>query len=301
MHANDLLVSASFPLRHLHARLPYGSLPRRTLASILTRGRISGILPSTEVLDIPGQHGYRLVNCNSQVVRAVWWLGEYGYEGIFSKVWRELCDQASGVLEIGANIGWYSILGSKAAPRVPYLAIEPEPTAHALLVRNLALNEAPAQPLGVAVIPGDRSQTVEFVVPTEDHYSISTGGQVMGSSNELSRQGRIVRVEGRSIRTLIAEQSSISLIKIDAEGIEYDLLRDVEGWIGEQRPTLAVELLPAASSLDTYLRSLILKYRYRAYAVPKRRYRDLVDITEANVLREGAARAFSRDIIMRPI
>src|SRR3712207_7346831 len=41
--------------------------------------------------------------------------------------WRKLCRASERVLELGANVGYFSVQGALAAPQARYTAVEPHP------------------------------------------------------------------------------------------------------------------------------------------------------------------------------
>lgn len=71
-----------------------------------------------------------------------------------SPLWFRLASRAAVVFDIGAQVGFYTLLAAHANPRGRIFSFEPHPTGYERLVRHVALNraenvrcfEAPAEP-----------------------------------------------------------------------------------------------------------------------------------------------------------
>ena len=73
------------------------------------------------------------------VMDAIYWFGVQGYEGRMADVWETLCSTAKCIVEVGANVGLFTVLGGLAT-RGSYVAVEPVPEIANLLSRNIARN-----------------------------------------------------------------------------------------------------------------------------------------------------------------
>ena len=69
---------------------------------------------------------------DSMVMDAVFWFGVRGYEGIVARVWTALCHQSHSILEIGGNVGLFTVIGAQAAQGA-YTVVEPVPVVAATL------------------------------------------------------------------------------------------------------------------------------------------------------------------------
>jgi hypothetical protein len=59
----------------------------------------------------------------------------------------------------------------------------------------------------------------------------------------------------------------VDLIKMDVEGQEHALLAAMWEYLGEQRPTLFVEVLPGTTRLRALLAELCAAHGYRCYGL----------------------------------
>ena len=87
------------------------------------------------------------------------------FEADILQVFVGLIRPGSVILDIGANVGLYSLLGSElVGPEGRILAFEPEPNTHAVLLKNLSANRiknVTALPMALS----DRNGMVELAVP----------------------------------------------------------------------------------------------------------------------------------------
>ncbi|MFQ5635940.1 MAG: FkbM family methyltransferase, partial [Gammaproteobacteria bacterium] len=135
---------------------------------------------------------------------------------------RQLTFEAGDVIvDVGANIGWYSVLLDRLAPNgVDILAFEPDPLNFRLLTENLRLNGARSV-LAVRKALADR----EGVMRLHLHDSSNLGRH---SLLEL-QDGASVDVETTTLHRYWAQQGlgerTPRFIKIDIEGYELQALR----------------------------------------------------------------------------
>jgi FkbM family methyltransferase len=205
------------------------------------------------------------VPADSMVLDAVFWSGVQGYEGILSTVWTELSARATSILEIGGNIGFYTVLGGKVA-KGRYTVVEPIPHIAALLREIIARNQlGRVELLEAAVIPDRSRHTVTLNLPNENR-GVQTGAHLVDEVEVTGRQTlRRLNVEGIPFSELLAGRD---LVKIDAEGLEYALLRSCEAEIAAAKPTIVVEVLPESTKLAQLVKQLAANAGYRIFVPP---------------------------------
>src|SRR6478672_3281286 len=110
-----LVRDSLFPLRWGVIALPRGSFLRSACVPAVkwasARREFLAGLPEVRPLDRPD---ISFEATDSMVLDDVYWFGVQGYEGVLADIWIRLCADARSVLEIGANIGFYSVIGGKA-------------------------------------------------------------------------------------------------------------------------------------------------------------------------------------------
>lgn len=155
---------------------------------------------------------------------------------------RGAVPEGAAVLDIGANVGAYSILFARwAGPRGRVFAFEPDPAAFEGLVAHVALNHMAGcvEPLAQAVGEAPRPH-IRFALGEFPGTSRMTGADVAADN--------VIDVPMTSIDSFCGSRGiRPSLIKIDAEGAELQILRGARETIAASGPDLAifVEFHPA--------------------------------------------------------
>jgi len=140
------------------------------------------------------------------------------------------------VIDIGAHIGYYTLLFSKyVGPNGYVFSFEPLPGNYALLQKNILLNNLQnVHPLNQAVFL--RTQEIVITVPDEQPNP--------GSGSMYTEKGaKQYHVDAVSLDDY-CEKSAIrpDLLKMDVEGAEYDVLMGAVNTIDRYRPKLLIEL-----------------------------------------------------------
>jgi FkbM family methyltransferase len=153
---------------------------------------------------------------------------------------RQLVRPGDTVIDVGANIGWYTLLSaSLVGPAGQVIAFEPAPPALVLLRRSIATNRL----VNVAIEPralSDRhgSLTLHLHPWNRGHHSIVEDSDHAGA----------VEVEALPLdEYLQGRDAEIGLIKIDVEGAEGLVLAGMRETIHKRLPrAMIVEYTPGA-------------------------------------------------------
>ena len=143
------------------------------------------------------------------------------YEHAESSVVRALLRRGDFAIDVGANLGWYSILMSASVrPNGAVWAFEPVADTRELLEANLALNADHLVEVRAAAL-ASAAGTIEvhtFRGLPHGHASISRLGRDDFTSHEVCAE-TLDRLLDR------AELQPPVLVKLDAEGAELEILR----------------------------------------------------------------------------
>lgn len=169
---------------------------------------------------------------------------------------RNNISEGMTVIDIGAHIGLYTIaMGKIVKGSGKIYSFEPTPATFKVLQKNIHLNEMNniVRPLNKAVT--DTEGTTTF-------YINDTG---VCNSNSLAynnKKGIGINVALTSIDKLVETEkiSFIDIIKIDAEGAEYSVLKGSEKTLRKFRPKIILGLHP--KSIENFGDSLILIYDF---------------------------------------
>jgi FkbM family methyltransferase len=183
------------------------------------------------------------------------------YEPDVSAVFRAILQPGMGVLDLGANIGYFAMLaGSLVGPSGYVLAVEPNPA-------NVRLMEASRRANGfdqVTICQSAAGPQTGLLVLNASH----SNGTTAGLPDDMNAMLGAEIVPCLRPDALVPPGKRIDLIKIDVEGAEYKALSGCTGIIARDRPAIVSEfspdLMPGISGVDGpfYLRWLTgLGYR----------------------------------------
>ncbi|GAA4053656.1 FkbM family methyltransferase [Actinomadura miaoliensis] len=243
-----------------------------TAAKILRHRPLS---PLTD-FQLPDNRDIRLTAVRSRLAQLLFWYGENGYEGAETRWWRTLCGQAVNILEVGANIGYYTVQGAHSAPNAAYTTVEANPEAAGIVSRNVELNQLNnVKVIQAAVVGDDAPATMELALPDQEQYAAPTGAYLATGTEGIHNRpaGTSVTVPTVPMSQLVG---GVDLLKLDIEGYEANVLESVQPWLQSQRPTIVVEVLKEAPRL----RAIIRELRADGYEVRAIGERDLHVITD---------------------
>ena len=156
----------------------------------------------------------------------------------YTYLWLErLLTPESDFVDIGAWIGSFSLWGSHLARRV--LAIEPDPIAHAMLMKSIDLPNDEASnvsaPEGLAVWSEVGAR--DLYAGPGDLWGTSTPSLREPYSERSTVQVSTVRLETLSAMFDLREPL---VVKMDTEGAEGEILTGSIEWILDTHPSLLV-------------------------------------------------------------
>ncbi|MEO9819268.1 MAG: FkbM family methyltransferase [Paracoccaceae bacterium] len=171
------------------------------------------------------------VNTSKMVEKQIFYFGEW--EPFFTRHLRDAKKQSGVFLDIGANIGYFSLLAAKNFDQV--IAIEASPSVAAWLTENVRRNElSNVDVRNIAV--GEQLGEAEFFFDE---------GQ-SGGSSLLPGKGRVLeaKVPTGPLGEILSDDEiqKVSFIKIDIEGFEHIALRQILDRIGDFQAKLEIVL-----------------------------------------------------------
>jgi len=127
---------------------------------------------------------------------------------------HERLSNSKTILDIGANVGFFSIAARSHYPQAQIHAYEPNP-------RVLPFLKANVEPLSVTVYP-------EAVGSDSGQVSMFDAGDSNQAKTILSDTGSIPQISLKSAIERIG--GSVDLLKLDCEGAEWDMFQSTEPW-----------------------------------------------------------------------
>ena len=150
----------------------------------------------------------------------------------------QLIGPGATMIDIGANIGLYTLRGASLAGRSGrVLAIEPGSQVLEVLRANLALNDFPQVRLLPVALAAEEGRAQLFRVPLGDDPQAFS---LVPQDGEIPSE----EVVTRTLDSVITEEgvTRIDLIKMDVEGLEPQVLKGGADSIGRFRPMVIFEI-----------------------------------------------------------
>lgn len=167
------------------------------------------------------------------------WNGRFGYEPGSLATWARLAARGGTIADVGAHVGYFSLIAALAAPKATVHAFEPVDQVHARLsvnvrsngVQNVRLHQA-----GVSDEPGWADISVRFA-----GNLLSTGSTLEGAAADAE----LKRIRLLTLDDVFAE-TRLDLVKIDVEGHEMSVLKGARQVLKRDRPAVLLEALVGA-------------------------------------------------------
>jgi FkbM family methyltransferase len=200
-----------------------------------------------------------------RIQRRLYFYGTYEEEEC--RHWEQRAKSARIIIDVGANVGLYSLVGAAANPQAEIHSFEPTPNIFETFVHNIRLNKLTnitANQAGVAREPG--TAFLQFCAGeggTNDgmNYVSPTNEANVGINVEITSLDAYCRARGID---------SIDLLKMDIEGGEYSALQGAEGLLsGHAVKCMFLELTEwaanrsGASTRD--IKGLLREHGYHIY------------------------------------
>ena len=231
-----------------------GSTPEIFPRRLHRVGDVFETLPNGETLHL-GSKG------DDWVTNLVFWKGWKAYEPGTIDLFYRLASRADAVLDIGAYVGFFSLIAALANRKAQVYAFEPMEAIHRRLIENVernglnnveCLNSAVSDSNGHARFFFSQTALREGL-PTSSSLS---EGFMAGAPGLTGVDVPLVTVDTFCQRRPIAR---IDLVKIDTDTTEPGVLRGMRGVLSRDRPTIICEILKDradTAAIDAELRPL---------------------------------------------
>lgn len=176
------------------------------------------------------------------------------YEPAVTEVIRGHAGAETVFYDIGAHIGWFSLVAAKCGAQV--YSFEANPENAAVLRQNLALNQITRAEVVAAAVAAEEGE-LEFAT-----FEYSLVGHIADAN--LPADARVMRVPAVSLDTYVGSAGvrPPTLLKIDVEGAEGEVIRGAVATLREHRPVLAIEIHNPTQQQRVYQLTEPLGYRW---------------------------------------
>ncbi len=227
--------------------LRYGQGALSSLARVRSHSLLKLLTRSSDTLQYCDRYDFSIVvsTHDPAIGRPLLFKGEYE-ENVISVLGQHL-QPDTHFLDIGANIGYYSLFVARHAPQGRVLCFEPDLQNFRRLQASIAYNGFSDRVQAHNLAVSDEASTL---VVSDLGNAANSGARFTGKSqaqlqahihgaNPYFREVQAVRLDD-----FLADQR-IDLIKIDIEGHEPYAFRGMEQILQRQRPTILAEFAPS--------------------------------------------------------
>lgn len=201
------------------------------------------------------------------------------YEPAETRVMDILAAEARTILDVGANIGLYSIRFAKRFPAARVYAFEPLPTTHAVLQRNVAANAVGDRVSCFNYGLSETSGTVDFFIAP----AAGTNASLLNVAGAQDAQ-RVVGLALTMDQWSANQKVVPDFIKCDVEGAELLVFRGGRATLAQAQPIVFAELLRKWSKPFGYhpndMLAFFAELGYQCFAVGESGVRGLTEVTD---------------------
>ena len=183
-----------------------------------------------------------LLNPTEHIQQQLFWYG--CYEKDLGELLKKMLRPNDVFIDIGGNIGYFSLLSASISPSVKVISFEPVKDLFKKMKENFSINDR-KNIVAINAAVGEMNEQCELFLSAPDNLGMPSFHQPENYS------GRKEKVEVIAIDDWLKTSglTKIDLIKLDIEGSELAALKGMRAVLEEQRPVLIVEVNPETLSL----------------------------------------------------
>ncbi|MCI0401702.1 MAG: FkbM family methyltransferase [Nitrososphaera sp.] len=197
------------------------------------------------------------------------------YESYLAKYCLQYLDRNRDVIDVGANIGFYTVLFAKQLYHRKVLSLEPTQRAYERLLRNILENGVAENVIVFNGVAAESTGTreINFIEGKEEYSSLGEMAHPSIVGQVYDKQ----RVSSSSIDDLVEiNHLDPGFIKVDTEGCEHMVFSGCQQTLRQKRPVILSELSnPLLSRNGSSSREVIEMIRNHDYKVIDPLYPDI--------------------------
>lgn len=224
-------------------------------------------------------------NPTSNLLRVLFWRGIEGFEFAPYKVFVKLAKRSDLFFDIGANIGYYSLVAKIFNPKIKVHGFEPLPSANKYFKINVELNKLNDIDVHEVALTNFNG-TARFFSNLNPRFPNEKDHLYGDNSLNSEATGNIKKIEfdvrTQTLDSFVSEKlessQKIDLIKLDTEGTENLVLEGAYNVLSHHRPIIMCEVIKGF--IERELEKILLDHQYKFYEV---NYSGLKEVTTLKV------------------
>lgn len=230
----------------------------------------SGLLiPPSGTISIKNDTGEKLrikTNQSSYITKFIFWNG--GYKSFeYTSIFIVLIRRVNTFFDIGANIGYYSLLASMENPKIGVVGFEPAKGPLFFYKQNVLINRFSNIKVESIALSHEKGE-IEFFESVNLKYKYlkhNLGGESNAGGKKTDKHFIRSVVKATTLDDYISKYkyNDIDLIKMDTEGTEHLILSKAHIVLSKMKPIIICETL--YNSNEEKLESIMKSYGYDFY------------------------------------
>jgi FkbM family methyltransferase len=225
-------------------------------------------LPPAGQIKLTNKAGEKLLiktNQTSYLTQLLYWNGYRNFE--YTTLFLNLIKKVNVFYDIGANIGYYSLLAVMENKAIEVVGFEPASGPLYYFKENVKVNNFDKIKVESLALLEQEGEIIFYEVKNKKYSYLEHN--LAGESNAGSKtEGRNFIPNTVQTTTLDAyvkqnQQKSIDLIKMDTEGTEHLILQHADLVLRGMKPIIICETL--FDTIETELEKIMLEYDYEFY------------------------------------
>jgi len=205
-------------------------------------------IPPSGTLSLKTDSGLLKIETNqtSYLTQLLFWNGYKNFE--YSEIFEKLSKNTNTFLDIGSNIGYYSLLAVKSNPNMKVFAFEPAYGPKHFLTKNIEINNFSKNISAIQLALSNTIGEIDFYEVKSLKYkyiNYNLAGEGNAGTKKTSRNFIKNTVKATTLNIFVDTNKiqNIDLIKIDTEGTEIDILKSGIESLKKFQPIIICETL----------------------------------------------------------
>lgn len=225
-------------------------------------------IPPSGVLIIKNAEGKKLkikTNQTNYLTQLLLWEGYLNFE--YTDIFIKLIKKVDVFYDIGANIGYYSLLAAMENPEIKVVAFEPATGPLYYLKENIRINNFKNIIIEDIALSEENGEITFYEVKNKKYKYLkhNLAGEGNVGSKKTNRNFVQTRVKTMTLSKYIADanEERIDLIKMDTEGTEHLILEHANIVLAQMKTIVICETLYHTN--ESKLQSIFKKNGYEFY------------------------------------
>ena len=180
---------------------------------------------------------FMLVTPSEHIQQQLFWYGYY--EKPVALFLEHIVDRHSIILDVGANVGYFTLISAKKAKAGKVFAFEPVKGLFQRLQKNIDQNYLQNVEISQFAV-GEADEDAVIFISSSENQGMSSVKPPENFSG-VSQAVRIIRIDDWATKKNIKR---LDIIKLDVEGSELFALRGMDQTLTRFKPVLIVEINP---------------------------------------------------------